>query len=81
MGTLPDAMTLLVETRHSNMKWLVDDGGVVGRHCPSVGSRRGVTGGMRGEPTGMTRQAYVGRRSHGIVYVKVEFIRWEVSKV
>ena len=74
-------MTLLVVGTSAGMKWLVYDGGDVGHHRPSVVSQRGVTGGMRGEPTGMTRRADVGRRSHGIVYVKVEFIRWEASKV
>ena len=41
----PDAMTLLVVGTSAGIKWLVDDGGDVGHHRPSVVSQRGVTGG------------------------------------
>ena len=62
----------------------MDYGGDVRRHCPSVVSRRGVTGGRAGEARVIAGHDKVGRcrpTLPRVVYVLVEFIRWEVSKV
>ena len=49
----------------------MDDGGYVGRHCPSVGSRLGVTGGG-------TRRDKSRRHTASMA---VEYVRGKVSEV